>query len=73
MKLEDKLDLILDYNNQYKLGDRYYLGSEGILHVIVKHEVLRGPTRSYYTIYRPNPKCYKLSIWWANLRIKLHL
>lgn len=73
MKLEDKLDLILDYNNQYKLGDTYYLGPEGMPHVIVKHEVLRGPTRSYYTIYRPSTKCYKLSIFLAKLRIKLHL
>lgn len=71
MKLEDKLDLILDHNNQYQLGNTYI--KDGVRYIIIKHEVLRGPTRSYYTIYRPNPKRYKLSIWWANLRIKLHL
>ena len=68
MKLEDKLDLILDYNNQYELGDNIW--RSGTNYKIIKHEVLRGPTRSYYTIYRPNPKCYKLSIWWARLRVK---
>jgi hypothetical protein len=69
MKLEDKLDLILDHNNQYELGNAYF--KDGVRYIIIKREVLRGPTRSYYTIYKPNPKYYSLSIWWATLRVKL--
>lgn len=69
MKLEDKLDLILDYNNQYKLGDNFVTGKD--TYVIIKHEVLRGPVRSYYTIYKPNTFFPALSTAFAKLRVKL--
>jgi hypothetical protein len=71
MKLEDKLEVVIDYNNQYRLGE--LILQDGVIHAIVKREVLEGPTRSYYTIYKPSRKFPIFSILWALLRVRLRL
>ncbi len=69
MKLEDKLEVVLDYANLYSLGDPFVIGKDA--YVIVKHEVLRAPVRSYYTIYKPNRFFPAISTALVKTRIKL--